>query len=129
MNYATLYRIITYLVALVWLINGLVCKVLNFVPRHHLIVARILGREYSSLITFTIGIAEITMAIWIITRIQPKLNAIVQILIIGTMNTLEFLLAPDLLLWKRFNAVFAFLFICLIFYNEFILKKKIQHQD
>jgi len=40
------------------------------------------------------------------------------------MNSLEFILAPDLLLWGRFNALFAFLFILGIVYNEFYLRKR-----
>jgi hypothetical protein len=47
------------------------------------------------------------------------LNAIAQMIIIATMNLLEFLLAPDLLLWGRWNALYAFLFLLLIFYNQF----------
>lgn len=44
-------------------------------------------------------------------------------IVIATMNTLEFLLAPELLLWGRFNALFAFLFILLIYYHGFLLNK------
>ncbi len=43
--------------------------------------------------------------------------------VIGIMNILEFLLVPQLLLWGRFNLVFAILLIVLIYYNEFTLKK------
>jgi hypothetical protein len=35
-------KLLTWLIALVWIINGLFCKVLNWAPRHQLIVARIL---------------------------------------------------------------------------------------
>lgn len=119
-----IYRIFTFLIAAVWVANGLFCKVLNLVPRHEQIVARILGNEYSRPLTILIGISEILMAIWIMSGIKPRWNAITQMIIIGTMNTLEFILAPDLLLWKKFNAVFAFLFICFIGYNEFVLNSK-----
>jgi len=64
------------------------------------------------------------MAIWILSGFRPRLSAILQILTIGTMNILEFVLAPDLLLWGRANAFFALLFIILIYYNEFSLNKK-----
>jgi len=46
--------------------------------------------------------------------------------VIGIMNILEFLLVPQLLLWERFNIVFAVMFIALIYYNEFKLKKRTQ---
>ena len=123
MNFS-IYKILTYLIACVWLINGLFCKVLNFVPRHEQIVRRILGGEHSELITKIIGVAEICMTIWILSRIKPRLNAIVQIIIIAAMNILEFLIAPDLLLWGRANAVVALMFIAVIYFNEFYLNSE-----
>ena len=120
----TANRLLNYLIAAIWLANGLFCKVLNLVPRHEQIVARILDNDHSQLITVLIGLSEIAMAAWIISRILPRVNAIVQIVIIATMNTLEFFLAPDLLLWGKANAIFAFLFILLIYYNEFQSNKK-----
>jgi hypothetical protein len=115
MNHTTKIRAIHYLIAAVWLVNGFVCKVLNLVPRHQQIVARVLGAEYARTLTVLIGVAEIAMAVWIISGIRPRLNAIMQIIIVATMNILEFILVPDLLLWGRFNAVFASLFIILIY--------------
>jgi hypothetical protein len=110
---------INYGIAAVWLVNGLFCKLLNLVPRHMAIVARILGPEHAGLFTRLIGIAEIAMAVWIISGIKSRMNGVVQMVVIGSMNILEAALAPDLLLWGRFNAVFAFLFVLLIYYNEF----------
>ena len=121
----TLHIFLNYTIALVWLVNGLFCKVLNLVPRHRQIVAAILGSDYSRLITISVGFAEIGMAVWILSGIRSRLNAVIQILVIAIMNTLEFLLVPDLLLWGKANAFFAFLFILLIYYNEFHLGKKI----
>ena len=40
------------------------------------------------------------------------------------MNTLEFFLAPDLLLWGKLNSLFAFIFIIAIYYSEFYLNKE-----
>lgn len=111
-------------IALVWFVNGLFCKVLNLVPRHTEIVANILGEPHSRTITISIGVSEKFMTIWILSRIQSRLNAITQILIIAIMNILEFILVPELLLWGKFNSLFAFIFILLIFYNEFILSAK-----
>jgi|SRR5580700_1124424 hypothetical protein len=114
-------RVLNYLIAAVWIGNGLFCKVLNFVPRHQEIVSRIVGPAHAVVFTKAIGFSEIAMAVWILTGIMQKLNAIVQVLVIATMNTLEFALAPDLLLWGRFNAFYAALFIILILFNEFYL--------
>jgi len=117
------HRIITFLIATVWLINGLFCKVLNLVPRHQEIVARILGDTHAGLLTKLIGLSEILMAIWVFSRIRSRLNAVFQILIVAVMNSIEFAIAPDLLLWGKLNAVFAFLFIILVYFNEFRLNK------
>lgn len=45
--------------SLVWLVKGLICKILNLVPRHQEIVAEILGQEYAREITFLIGLGEL----------------------------------------------------------------------
>ncbi|THU35979.1 hypothetical protein FAM09_21560 [Niastella caeni] len=120
----TIYKLLNYFIATVWFANGLFCKVLNMVPRHQEIVARILGRDFAPLLTKAIGFSEIAMAVWIVSGIYPRINAIAQIVIIATMNVLEFILVPDLLLWGRFNLLFAFLFILLIWYNDFYLRHK-----
>ncbi len=125
------HTIITYLTATVWLANGLFCKVLNLVPRHQEIVAKILSlNNYQSrIITILIGISEIIMSIWVLGKYKTKLNAITQIIIIATMNTMEFFLVPDLLLWGKLNTLFALLFILLIYFNEFYFGKKLAQQS
>jgi uncharacterized membrane protein YphA (DoxX/SURF4 family) len=123
-----IHKIFSFFIATIWLVNGLFCKVLNLVPRHQQIVAGILGGKYSGTLTILIGVSEIAMAIWILSGIKTRLNAIAQIIIIGTMNTLEFLLIPSLLLWGKYNSVFAFLLIIAIYYNEFFLNKKLAQQ-
>lgn len=119
-----LHKILTYLIAAVWFVNGFFCKVLNLVPRHEQIVSRILGTEYSQTLTIVIGLAEIAMSVWILTGFKSKLNAVVQITVVAIMNIIEFTVVPDLLLWGRLNIVFAFLFIGIVYFNEFILTQK-----
>src|SRR4051812_7190679 len=97
-----IHKLLTYCIATIWTINGLFCKVLNLVPRHQQIVAVILGNKYSRMFTLLIGLSEISIAIWIISGIRTRLNAISQIIIVATMNILEFLLAPYLLLFGKF---------------------------
>ena len=63
------------------------------------------------------------MAVWILSGVASTFNAVAQIVVIATMNLLEFFLVPDLLLWGRMNAVFALLFIAIVWYREFRLKK------
>ena len=111
-------RLITYLIAIVWLANGLLCKLLLLVPRHAAIVARILGPAHAGLLTRLIGLGEIGIGLWVISGIKPRWCAWTQIALVLTMNSLEAMLAPDLLLWGRFNAVFAVLFCGLIYFHR-----------
>ncbi len=119
------YKTLNYFIATVWIVNGFLCKLLDLVPRHELIVSRILGNEHALFLTKVIGISEIFMAIWIISNIKSRINAVIQIIVIGVMNVIEFMLVPDLLLWGKLNLVFAIMFSLLIYYNEFVLNKKI----
>lgn len=119
--------IITIGIALVWFVNGLFCKILNLVPRHQEIVERILGNSYASPITKTIGLLEIGMSIWILMGISSRFCVILQIVIIAIMNILEFIVAPDLLLFGKLNIVYALLFMLAIYLNEFHIKSKKPH--
>jgi uncharacterized membrane protein YphA (DoxX/SURF4 family) len=117
-----------YCIATVWIANGLFCKVLNLIPRHEEIVGRILGIDYARPLTILIGLSEIGMAIWVLSGIKTRLNVLSQIMIVATMNTLEFILVPDLLLWGKMNSIFAFLFILVVYCNEFYGNNKIALQ-
>ena len=117
-------KILTYCIAAVWIVNGLFCKVFNLVPRHEQIVARIVSNHNSRILTILIGLSEIVMAIWILSRYKTKLNTILQMVVVATMNILEFILVPDLLLWGKLNILFALLFLFVVYFNEFYLNKK-----
>ena len=125
MHLKNLHKVLNYSIASIWLVNGLVCKVLNFVPRHQQIVAEILGSEHSRLLTIAIGFSEIIMAIWVISQFKSRISAVAQIIIVALMNLLEFIIVPELLLWGKLNSFFALLFIGVVYYNEFILKKEL----
>jgi hypothetical protein len=125
MTIKTVQKSLTYSIVAVWFANGLFCKVLNLVPRHQEIVSSILGADHARILTILIGLSEIVMAFWILSKIKPRLNAIAQIIIVATMNTLEFMLVPDLLLWGKLNALFAFVFIIVVCFNQFYLNKKL----
>lgn len=122
--YYPIKKILKLIIAAIWLINGLLCKVFNFVPRHQQIVADILGADISKPFTIIIGIAEVIMSIWILTGWKPRLNAITQIIVITTMNILEFIMVPELLLWGKWNLVWALLLILIIYFYEFRLNEK-----
>jgi len=119
-----IYTFLTACIAMVWLVNGLFCKVLNFVPRHEQIIAKILGNGYSRSLSIFIGVLEIGMAIWVLSRISPRLCAVIQITAVAAMNILEFTFVPDLLYWGKMNSVFALIFIFLIYFQEFHLLKR-----
>jgi hypothetical protein len=125
MKKRSIHVLLNYFIGIVWLINGFFCKVLDLVPRHQEIVARILNVDQPRFLTLLIGLAEMSMAIWVLSNRWSRFNAIAQIIIIAIMNILEFFLAPDLLLWGKANAIFAFIFILLIYYKEFYLNNKI----
>lgn len=129
-NVNTIARtILTASICLVWFINGFFCKVLNLVPRHQEIVSRILGDHHAWLLTKVIGFSEILMIIWILSRIKSRFCAIFQMIIVGTMNVIEYIFAPDLLLFGKLNIIFACFFIVLIYINEFVLHPNVQHTN
>ena len=84
--------------AAVWIVSGLVFKVLHLVPRHQTIVADVLGDAVAGPMTLLIGGAEIVMGIWILSRWRPRTCAMAQTIAIVSMNALELTFAKDHLL-------------------------------
>ena len=82
----------------VWLLFGLVFKVFDIVPRHRMIVARLLGESASGPLTILIGLGECGIALWILSGVRPRACAAFQTAAILIMNSLELSLARDLLL-------------------------------
>ena len=123
MNLQNLNKVLTLIISAVWLVNGIVCKIFNLVPRHQEIVATILGDSYSFILTKAIGVSEVLMAVWVLSGIKSKICALFQIGIVLLMNILELTWASELLYWGSFNLLFASLFSAMVFCNEFLLKK------
>jgi hypothetical protein len=90
--------ILTVLIGGVWVFHGLWSKVLGKIPRHELIVARILGDEWAALATLAIGVGEILLGVWVFTGFARRRCATVQTVALVSMNTLEIILARDLLI-------------------------------
>ena len=84
--------------ASVWILFGLVFKVLNVVPRHQTIVAAVLGGAVAGPVTLLIGVAETAMGIWILSCWRPRICATVQTVAIVSMNALELTMAKEHLL-------------------------------
>ncbi len=89
---------------------GLWAKVLGGLPRHEEIVARILGESHSSVLIVLIGIGEIIFGFWLLSRWKWRIACYLQILAVGVMNTLEIILAKDLLLFGIWNGLVALAF-------------------
>lgn len=115
------YILLHWIIALVWFVNGFYCKVLNGVPRHRQIVERILKLQNAAKLTVFIGILELCMFCWIVAGWWHYFNVWVQVIIIAAMNITEYFFAKDLLLWRGWNAFFAFLLIVFVLFVELVL--------
>lgn len=107
------------LFATVWLVNGVWCKIMDGVPRHREIVARILGEEHSLFLTRMIGVGEVLMAAWILSGIRWKWSCAAQIAAVMLMNVIEFIVVPDMLLFGRFNSLAALAYIMVVAWAGF----------
>ncbi len=86
------------LIGSVWVFHGFYSKILNGIPRHRLIVGKVLRLKDPTWMTRLIGLAEVTLGIWVFTGWQPIPCAAVQTCALVGMNTLEILIAKELLL-------------------------------
>ncbi|HEY8990962.1 MAG TPA: DoxX-like family protein [Luteolibacter sp.] len=82
----------------VWVFHGLFSKLLDGIPRHRLIVGRILGDELARPAVLAVGVLEICLGLWALSGHWRKTCATVQTLGIVAMNALEILFARDLLI-------------------------------
>ena len=94
---ATAITLLRIAVAAVWLVFGVVFKLLGFAPRHRLIVASIVGEAAAGPVTLAVGAAETLLGLWVLSGIRPRTCAAVQTLAIAAMNTLELRSARGLL--------------------------------
>ena len=86
------------LIGSVWAFHGLYGKLLDGIPRHRLIVARVLGDDLAVAATVVVGVLEILLGIWALSHRLPRACAAVQTAAIVAMNSLEIARAPDLLI-------------------------------
>ena len=87
--------------ASVWLVHGLYNKLLGGSPRHLAIVQSVPGLQgvTGQFVLVTIGLAEVGVAAWILSRRAPRTCAAMQTTLLLSMNALELTFARDLLLW------------------------------
>ena len=86
------------LIGAVWIFHGLYSKLLNGIPRHRLIVGKVLGTANAGIATKTIGVLEVLLGVWALTGWQPVACAVVQTTALVAMNTLEIVMAAELLI-------------------------------
>lgn len=101
----------------VWVFHGLYSKLLDGIPRHRLIVGRILGEDLASWATPTIGLAEVLLGLWAFSGWRPKTCAAVQTLAIIGMNAFEILWARDLLISAPGMVALNLGFLALVWYR------------
>src|SRR2546422_5015417 len=94
----TFHMLAQIVIGSVWVFHGLYSKVLNGIPRHRLIVEKILGAAKAGIATKAIGILEVLLGFWAFSGWQPVGCASVQTAAIVAMNTLEIGLARELLI-------------------------------
>ncbi len=111
-------RFFNILFASIWIVNGLFFKVLQFVPRHQTIVSEILELEEAYFLTLVIGVAETILGILILMNWRPKFLALTQVLLILSMNIFEYFLVPQLLMFGKWNLLFAILLCLGILVNQ-----------
>jgi uncharacterized membrane protein YphA (DoxX/SURF4 family) len=89
------------LVAAVWLAHGLYNKLLGGSPRHLAIVQSIpgLGGAAGRRMLLAVGVFEVAVAVWMLSRRAPRLCAAAQTAALLSMNLLELTYARPLLLW------------------------------
>lgn len=94
----TFHTLAQIAVGSVWVFHGLFSKIFDGIPRHRLIVEKILGAANAGIATKTIGVLESLLGLWVFTGWQPVGCAAVQTAAIVAMNSLEIVLARELLI-------------------------------
>jgi SAM-dependent methyltransferase len=75
-------------VALVWLYQGLWCKLLGRCPGHRAIVAAVpgLAGRAGTVVLLGLGAVEVGLAVWVLSGWRPRLAALAQTLLLVGMN-------------------------------------------
>jgi hypothetical protein len=90
--------ILQIVIGSVWVFHGFYSKLLNGIPRHRMIVGKILGDQVAGPAARTIGCLEVLVGVWAYSGFVRVDCAVVQTLAIVSMNTLEIAFARSLLI-------------------------------
>ncbi len=96
-----LARALAAVVASVWLYHGLVNKLLHAEPRHLAIVQSVPGFAgmTGEVVLALVGVAEVLIAVWVLSSVRPRMCAAVQTIALLAMNVTELTFAREHLLW------------------------------
>ena len=86
-------------IALVWLYQGLWCKLLGRAPRHRNIVGKVplLNAAQARHALLVLGSMECVLAAWVISGFRAREAALVETLLLGSMNAAGLLWARSLI--------------------------------
>lgn len=112
----TLHIAAQIVIGSVWVFHGLYSKILSGIPRHRLIVAKILGTTNAGIMTKTIGLLEVILGVWAFSGWQPIGCAVVQTAALVAMNTLEIILARELLISAAGMVILNLVFLLLVWH-------------
>jgi hypothetical protein len=110
-------RVVTYGIALVWVMFAILGKLFPITPTHREIVARVFGEALSGPLIIFIGLGELCVAGWILSGVARRWCGWFQIAAVVTMNCIELLIASNILLWGKLNGLFAALFVLVVYSN------------
>lgn len=104
--------------AAVWLVHGLYNKLLGGSFRHLAIVQAVpgLGGAAGRLALTGVGLLEVGIAVWMLSRRAPKTCAAVQTVMLLSMNVLELTFARHLLLWPAGLVPLNLAFLALVWF-------------
>jgi uncharacterized membrane protein YphA (DoxX/SURF4 family) len=82
-------RLIRVAIALVWVYQGLWCKVLGGIPRHLDVISAVpfIGPAAGHITLIALGLLESGIAVWVLWGRWMRYAAVVQTLLLAAMNT------------------------------------------
>lgn len=101
--------------ALVWLHQGMWCKVLGHAPSHRRIVAAVpfVGSAHARAALTSIGTLECAIGIWVLTGRDCWQAALAQTILLAAMNAGALLWTPSLVSDRAAMVLQNFAFVCL----------------
>jgi hypothetical protein len=108
-------------IALVWLYQGLWCKLLGRAPHHQKIVGTVpfLNSWQARQVLLGLGSLECVLALWVLSGFGAREAAVMQTLLLGSMNAAGLLWSRNLIPDPVGMLLQNFVFLLLAFYAAF----------